>query len=70
MCLDARKLISVTIPDYECTVPINEILAHCSEIKIMTSINLKNSFWQIPLKTVKVEILLDSSIKARRTDLL
>lgn len=48
LSLDARKLNSVTIPDYEGTVPINEMLAHCSGIN-MSSIDMKNSFWQILL---------------------
>lgn len=49
LCLDARKLNSVTIPDYEGTAPINEILMHCEGTKFMSSIDLKNSFWQVPL---------------------
>lgn len=39
----------VTVPDYEGTTPIAEILASCGGIKIMTSIDLRNSFWQMPL---------------------
>ena len=50
MCLDARKVNSITIPDYEGPPPINEILARCSNIKVMSTIDLTNSFWQIPLK--------------------
>lgn len=50
LCLDARRVNSVTVPDYEGPPPINEILARCSGIKIMSTIDLTNSFWQIPLK--------------------
>lgn len=50
LCLDARKLNSVTIPDYEGAPPINEILANCGGMKVMSSIDLRSSFWQIPLK--------------------
>ena len=50
LCLDARKVNSITIPDYEGPPPINEILARCSNIKVMSTIDLANSFWQIPLK--------------------
>lgn len=50
LCLDARKLNTVTIPDYECAPPINELLTNCGNIKIMSTIDLRSSFWQIPLK--------------------
>jgi len=49
VCLDARKLNSVTIPDYEGPLPIQELLANCGGIRIMSSIDLRSSFWQIPL---------------------
>ena len=49
LCLDARKVNSITIPDYEGPPPINEILARCSNIKVMSTIDLTNSFWQVPL---------------------
>ena len=35
LCLDARKVNSTTIPDYEGPPPINEILARCSNIQVM-----------------------------------
>lgn len=43
LCLDARKINSVTIPDYEGPPPINEILAKCSKVGIMSTIDLTNS---------------------------
>lgn len=49
LCLDARRINTVMLPDYEGSIPVNEILASCSGIKIMSSIDLKNSFWQVKL---------------------
>lgn len=50
LCLDARKINSVTMPDYEGPPPINEILAQCSSMRIMSTIDLTISFWQVPLR--------------------
>ena len=49
LCLDARKFNSVTIPDYEGAIPINEVLTKCGNNKVMSTIDLRSSFWQIPL---------------------
>jgi transposase InsO family protein len=49
LCLDARKLNDVTIPDYEGVVPINELLTTCENMKFISGIDLTSSFWQIPL---------------------
>ena len=49
LCLDTRKLNSVTIPDFEGAIPINEVLTRCGNIKVMSTIDLRSSFWQIPL---------------------
>ena len=49
LCLDARRINAVTVPDYEGAIPINEVLANCGNIKVMSSIGLTSSFWQIPL---------------------
>ena len=51
LCLDARKVNSVTIPDYEGVSPINDILARCSEMKYLSTVDLTSSFWQVPLKS-------------------
>ena len=40
LCLDARKVNSVTIPDYEGVSPINDILARCSEMKYLSTVDL------------------------------
>ena len=50
LCLDARKVNSVTIPDYEGAPPINDILARCCEMKYLSTVDLTSSFWQVPLK--------------------
>lgn len=49
VCLDARRINAVMKPDYEGSAPVNEILSSCSGIKVMSSIDLRNSFWQVQL---------------------
>ena len=36
LCLDARHINAVTVPDYEGAIPINEVLANCGNIKVMS----------------------------------
>lgn len=50
LCLDARKINHVTVPDFEGSPSVNEVLAKCSAMTIMSTIDLRSSFWQIPLK--------------------
>ena len=50
LCLDAREVNSVTIPDYEGVSPVNEILARCGEMQYLSTVDLSSSFWQVPLK--------------------
>ena len=38
------------IPDYKGTSAINEILTNYSQMKIMSMIEFRSRFWQIPLK--------------------
>lgn len=47
--LDTRVLNSRMIADHEGSVPIQELLTRCSGMKIMSSIDLRSSYWQIPL---------------------
>ena len=49
LCLDARRINAVTVPDHEGTIPIDQVLASCGRVKVMSSIDLTSSFWQIPL---------------------
>lgn len=48
-CLDARKLNKKLLRDYETPINIEEIFQQCHGIKFMSSFDLTNSFWQIPL---------------------
>lgn len=50
LCLDARRLNSVIVPDHEGPISINELLASCPRMNVMSTIDLTSSFWQIPLK--------------------
>lgn len=50
LCLDARKLNKVLIPDFEGAQPIHELLSNCGRVKYMSTIDLRSSFWQIPIK--------------------
>lgn len=48
--MDTQKINSVTVPDNEGPPPINKILARCSNIKIMSTVDLTSGFWQVKLK--------------------
>lgn len=50
LCLDARKLNSVTIPDSYALPYITRILGQISGTKYLSKIDLKDAFWQIPLE--------------------
>lgn len=50
LCLDARRINNVMVPDFEGAQPINELIANCGGVKFMSSIDLRSSFWQVPLK--------------------
>uniref|UniRef100_A0A1B6H1P7 RNA-directed DNA polymerase n=1 Tax=Cuerna arida TaxID=1464854 RepID=A0A1B6H1P7_9HEMI len=49
LCLDARKLNQILVPDYECNRSVNELLGKACNAKWLTSIDLTASYWQIPL---------------------
>lgn len=49
ICLDARFLNSKMLPDHEAPTPPEEIFQSFSEIKYMSTIDLRASYWQIPL---------------------
>jgi hypothetical protein len=50
LCLDARRINSVTVPAYDGPQPIPEILARCGRVKYMSTIDLSTSFWQVGLR--------------------
>jgi hypothetical protein len=50
ICVDARKVNDVTIPDRARTPPLNELLQKFHGVKYMTSTDLSSAFLQIPLK--------------------
>lgn len=49
LCLDARKLNEIIIPDYDCNLSINELLAKGRSTDWMSTIDMTCSFWQIGL---------------------
>lgn len=50
LCIDARKINKVMISDFEEAQPIQELLSNCGGVKFMSTIDLRSSFWQVPLK--------------------
>ena len=38
LCLDARKINAVTVQDHEGAIPIDQVLANCGKVKVMSSI--------------------------------
>ncbi|WP_256468963.1 reverse transcriptase domain-containing protein [Wolbachia endosymbiont of Psylliodes chrysocephala] len=49
ICLDARELNKRCIPEYEAPLTIEAILGRISHAKIFTKLDLRHSFWLIPL---------------------
>jgi transposase InsO family protein len=49
LCVDARKINQVTIPDRERTPPMHELLQRFNGARFMTSIDLSSAFLQIKL---------------------
>lgn len=49
MCLDARHLNKCSVPQYEAPINIDAILGKITESFIFSKIDLKHSFWLIPL---------------------
>ena len=50
VCLDARRLNSVMLPDTELPRPIDDILLTLGPIRFVSSIDLTAGYWQVPLK--------------------
>ena len=49
LCLDARKVNSVTVKDAYPLPLIDGLLGRLHDTKYITSLDLKDAFWQIPL---------------------
>ena len=49
LCLDARRINQIIIPDRESPEPIDEIFQKLSGVKHMTSLDLTAGYWQVPL---------------------
>lgn len=49
VCLDARLINSRMVADHEAPTPPEEIFNSFTSIKYMTTIDLRSSYWQIPL---------------------
>lgn len=49
LCLDARNINRCTVPQYESPMSIDAILGRITEAKWFTKMDLKHSFWLIPL---------------------
>ena len=49
LCLDARKLNSVTVKDAYLLPLIEGIFSRLQTAKFISSLDLKDAFWQIPL---------------------
>lgn len=49
LCLDARNLNKIIIPDRESTRPMDEILSKFNGCKCLSSLDLSSGYWQVPL---------------------
>ena len=47
ICLDARELDDIMINDYERAEPTEELFQSCGGSKIISTMDLTSSFWQI-----------------------
>jgi transposase InsO family protein len=50
LCLDSRKLNAVTVPDAYPIPNLNRILGRLRNTKFLSTIDLKDAFWAIPLE--------------------
>ena len=49
LCMDARELNKRLQPDRDGPEEMDKVLRKCDDVKIMSSIDLTTSFWQVPL---------------------
>ena len=50
LCLDARKLNEILLEDWECPEPVETLFQKCKGTKVMSSLDMTSSFWQVPLE--------------------
>ena len=50
LCIDARELNQRLQPDRDGPEEMEEVLRKCSNMKVMSSVDLTASFWQVPLE--------------------
>lgn len=50
LCLDARKINTVIIPDRKCPTNMEETLMNFQGMKYLSSIDLTAGYWQCPLR--------------------
>ena len=58
ICLDSRKLNEIMINDCECAEPTELLFQRCGGSKIMSTMDLTSSFWQILLAEESKKYLL------------
>uniref|UniRef100_A0ABD2WGN0 RNA-directed DNA polymerase n=1 Tax=Trichogramma kaykai TaxID=54128 RepID=A0ABD2WGN0_9HYME len=49
VCLDARQVNERMIADHDGPEEVDQVLRQCDQIGVMSSIDLRSSFWQVPL---------------------
>ena len=49
LCLDARRLNEILIEDWECPEPAEVLFQKCKGMRVMSSLDMTSSFWQVPL---------------------
>lgn len=49
LCLDARKINEIIVPDRERPLTIDTILAKFKNVKCMSTLDLRSGYWQVPL---------------------
>ena len=54
LCLDARKSNDILLEDWECSEPTGILFQKCKGIKVISSLDMTSSFWQVPLEEEKV----------------
>lgn len=60
LCLDARKLNEVIIPDCEQPLIIDTILAKFKKVKCISTLDLRSGDWQVPLAKVTQPFYIDT----------